>query len=194
MIRWELIIWHTSEQLHVGVIRPLFQVNFFQYGVNRNNTWKLARLITQYRNISLYCVISLANFRVHVLFNLLLIRSSTARGSGTSILLRSSLQKLTSIGIGHFQVPLCLCFKVSPSVKPFSRKWLWFAWKWNCMLNSFSCEKFRVRLILKQRQKRTQKWPTVFKGWRCDKRLIYNRLTPKETHCFSWGWNTNLDK
>ena len=45
------------------------------------------------KNISLYCVISLANFRL--LFNLLLIRSSTARGSGTSILSRWSLQKLT---------------------------------------------------------------------------------------------------
>ena len=48
------------------------------------------------KNISLYCVISLAHFRL--LFNLLLngIRSSTGRGSGTSILLRWSLQKLTS--------------------------------------------------------------------------------------------------
>ena len=46
------------------------------------------------KNISLYCVISLANFRL--LFNLLLIRPSTARGSGTSIFLRWSLQKLTS--------------------------------------------------------------------------------------------------
>ena len=46
------------------------------------------------KNISLYCVISLANFCL--LFSLLLIRSSTARGSGTSILLRWSLQKLTS--------------------------------------------------------------------------------------------------
>ena len=45
------------------------------------------------KNISLHCVISLTNFRL--LFNLLLIRSSTARGSGTSILLRWSLQKLT---------------------------------------------------------------------------------------------------
>ena len=46
------------------------------------------------KNISLYLVISLANFRL--LFNLLLIRPSTARGSGTSILSRWSLQKLTS--------------------------------------------------------------------------------------------------
>ena len=50
-----------------------------------------------WKNISLYCVISLANFRL--LFNLLLIRSSTARGSGTSILLRWSLQKLTSTAL-----------------------------------------------------------------------------------------------
>ena len=34
--------------------------------------------------------------RLHILINLLLIRSSTARVSGTSILLRWSLQKLTS--------------------------------------------------------------------------------------------------
>ena len=46
------------------------------------------------KNISLYCLISLANFRL--LFNLLLIRPLTARGSGTSILSRWSLQKLTS--------------------------------------------------------------------------------------------------
>ena len=72
------------------------------------------------KNISLDCVISLANFRL--LFNLLLIRSSTARGSGTSILLRWSLQKLTSKEIvtlvhsrltmkhlmDHFQYHKCL--------------------------------------------------------------------------------------
>ena len=46
------------------------------------------------KNLSLYCVTSLANFRL--LFNLQLIRSSTARGSGTSILSRWSLQMLTS--------------------------------------------------------------------------------------------------
>ena len=43
-------------------------------------------------NISLYCLISLAYFRL--LFKLSLIRSSTTRGSGTSILSRWSLQKL----------------------------------------------------------------------------------------------------
>ena len=40
--------------------------------------------------------------------------------------------------IGHFRVPLCLCFKASLSAKPFLWKWLWFAWKWNRMRNSFS--------------------------------------------------------
>ena len=44
--------------------------------------------------------------------------------------------------IGHFRVPLCLCFKASPSVKSFLWKWLWFAWDWNCMQNSFSYERF----------------------------------------------------
>ena len=43
------------------------------------------------KNISLYCVISPANYRL--LFNLLLFRSSTARVSGTFILSSWSLQK-----------------------------------------------------------------------------------------------------
>ena len=78
-------------------------------GIPWYNKRKFARLITQYSigiyffqylgrhglpSSGCYRVISLANFRL--LFNLLLIRSSTARGSGTSILLRWSLQELTS--------------------------------------------------------------------------------------------------
>ena len=35
--------------------------------------------------------------------------------------------------IGHFRVPFCLCFKASLSAKPLLWKWLWFAWKWNCV-------------------------------------------------------------
>ena len=46
--------------------------------------------------------------------------------------------------IGPFRVLLCLCFKASLSAKPFLWKWLWFAWKWNCMQNSFSYERFRT--------------------------------------------------
>ena len=43
-----------------------------------------------------------------LLFNLLLIRSSTARGSGTSILLRWSLQKLTSHDLPTCQESLAI--------------------------------------------------------------------------------------
>ena len=46
--------------------------------------------------------------------------------------------------IGHFRFPLCLCFKASLSEKPFLWKWLWFAWKWNCMQNSSSCERYHT--------------------------------------------------
>ena len=48
--------------------------------------------------------------------------------------------------IDHFRVLLCLCFKASLSAKPFLSgwKWLWFAWKRNCIQNSFSFERFRT--------------------------------------------------
>ena len=35
-------------------------------------------------------------------------------------------------------------FASSLSANPFSWKWLWFAWKWNCMYNSSSYERFRT--------------------------------------------------
>ena len=54
-------------------------------------TWVTVKKLS---NISLQCVINLANFRL--LFNLLLFRSSTARVSGTSILSRWPIQKLRS--------------------------------------------------------------------------------------------------
>ena len=66
------------------------------------------------------------------------------------------------IKIDHFLVSLCLCFKASLSEKPFLWKWLWFAWKWNCVQNSFSYERFALRLVLKQRHKRTRKWPVKY--------------------------------
>ena len=44
--------------------------------------------------------------------------------------------------IGHFRVPLCLCFKASLSAKPFLWKWLLFSRKRNCVQNSFSYERF----------------------------------------------------
>ena len=64
--------------------------------------------------------------------------------------------------IGLFRVPLCLCFKASLNAKPFLWNWLWFAWKWNCMQNSFHMKGLVLRFVLKQRHKRTRKWPIAF--------------------------------
>ena len=44
----------------------------------------------------------------------------------------------SNFSIGHFRVPFCLCFKAS------LKKWLLFAWKRNCVQNSFSYERFRT--------------------------------------------------
>ena len=71
------------------------------------------------KKICPYCIISLANFLL--LFNLLLIRSSTARGSGTSFLSRWSLQKLTSKEIRlnwYLSQDKMSCF-LSPRVQTF---------------------------------------------------------------------------
>ena len=65
--------------------------------------------------------------------------------------------------IGHFRVLLCLSSKASLSAKPFLGKWLWFAWKWNCMQSSFSYERFQSQFLLK--------WSFNFK-----KTLINHRL------------------
>ena len=47
--------------------------------------------------------------------------------------------------IDHFRVPMCLCFKASLSwVRNQSHENDWFAWKWNCTQNWFSCERFRT--------------------------------------------------
>ena len=55
--------------------------------------------------------------------------------------------------VGHFQVVLCLCFKTSPSAKPFIWKWVSFAIQWTCEQNWFSNERFRTWTCLKQRQR-----------------------------------------
>ena len=67
----------------IGIYFPIFRKarpSFFRVPWRRKKK----------ENISLYCLISLAYFRL--LFKLSLIRSSTTRGSGTSILSRWSLQ------------------------------------------------------------------------------------------------------
>ena len=54
--------------------------------------------------------------------------------------------------LGHFRVLLCLCFKTSLSAKPFYE---------NETAGGTHCHKkgFALRLVLKQRHKRTRKWP-----------------------------------
>ena len=66
--------------------------------------------------------------------------------------------------IGHFRVPLSLCFKASLSAKLFSWKWHWFAWNWNCMPNWFSYEIFSTRTRYETEQTRTR---LISIMWRC---------------------------
>ena len=63
--------------------------------------------------------------------------------------------------IGHFRVTLCLRFKTSLGAIPFILKWVWFAWKWTCRKTHFHMNSCAWRLVLRQRQKATRKWPIV---------------------------------
>ena len=69
------------------------------------------------------------------------------------------------LSTGHFRVPLCLCFKASLSAKPFLWKWLWFAWNETACRTHFHMKGFALRLVLKQRRKRTWKWPIKKVVW-----------------------------
>ena len=53
--------------------------------------------------------------------------------------------------IGHFRVTLCLCFKTSLRAKPFTWKWVWFAWKWTRRRNTFphGCSRTKTRFDTK---------------------------------------------
>ena len=62
--------------------------------------------------------------------------------------------------IGHFRVPLCLCFKASLSAK----NDFYFHEKETARRTHFHMKGFALRLALKQRQKRTRKWPIY---WSC---------------------------
>ena len=61
-------------------------------------------------------------------------------------------------GIGHFQVPLCLCFKVSLSAKPFLSKMTFICLKMKLHAELIFIWKVLSRLVLKQRHKSTRKW------------------------------------
>ena len=64
--------------------------------------------------------------------------------------------------IGHFRVLLCLCFKTSLSAKPFILKWVLLAVSFHANQSHFHENGFALRLALKQRHKRTRKWPIVW--------------------------------
>ena len=57
-------------------------------------------------------------------------------------------------------VAFYFCFKTSPGAQPFIWKWVLRARSLSCESNSFP-HGFAPRLVLKQRQKATRKWPIV---------------------------------
>ena len=67
--------------------------------------------------------------------------------------------------IGHFRVLLCVCFKASVITKPFLWKWFWFPWYETACRTHIHKKGFPLRLVLKQRCKRTPKWHFGLTGW-----------------------------
>ena len=61
----------------------------------------------------------------------------------------------------HFRVAFCLCFKTSPSAKPFIRKWVDLQLNELVSKTHFHMKGFALGLVLKQRQKATRKWPNT---------------------------------
>ena len=86
-------------------------------------------------------------------------------GVNTGKRLQASLAELSHAKpeqIGHFRVVFCLCFKTSPSAKPFIWKWVWFAFEWTCEWKWFSCERFRSWTRFEREVKGTRKWLIAF--------------------------------
>ena len=59
----------------------------------------------------------------------------------------------------NFRVPMCLCFEASPSAKPFLRNDFGLHENETACRTHFHMKGFALRLALKQRHKRTWKWP-----------------------------------
>ena len=67
--------------------------------------------------------------------------------------------------IGHFRVSLCLCFKTSLRVKTILMKITLICMKMKTACGThFHMNGFALRLVLKQRRKRTRKWCTKSGG------------------------------
>ena len=65
--------------------------------------------------------------------------------------------------IGHFRVPLCLCFKGSLSANYSYENDFYLHEKETACRTHFHMKGFALRLALKQRHKRTRKWPIKIK-------------------------------
>ena len=100
-------------------------------------------------------------------------RKSCAVGMRNAILRNHLKLSASATPVGHFRVLLCLCFKASPRAQQLLWEWLWFAWKWNCMQNSFSNERFQIRLVLKQGHERTRKWPFWLKLYKPSTQTLF---------------------
>ena len=69
--------------------------------------------------------------------------------------------KDTYISIGHFRVPLCLCFKASLSAKHSCEYDFDFYENETACRTHFHMNGFALRPVLKQRHKRTWQWPII---------------------------------
>ena len=90
--------------------------------------------------------------------------------------------------IGHFRVPLCLCFKASLiKCETILAKMTDLHENETACTTHFHMKGFALRLVLKQRHKRTQQWPglllvfsvTPFKIDQNKKSKPFNRLSPE---------------
>ncbi len=87
--------------------------------------------------------------------------------------------------IGHFRVTLHLCFKTSLRAKPFIRKWVSPTGPFSCMPNLTHCHLngFARRLVLKQRQRVTRKWP--IRTFNCTVTLVFRGFSVLTSLFFS---------
>ena len=93
--------------------------------------------------------------------------------------------------IGHFWVPLRLCFKTSLSAKPFLKNEFCVQFHFHANQSHFNKNGFALRLALKQRHKGTRKWPIVFtcllQWWH----FFFSNVAMLITEVVLIDWDTN---
>ena len=94
--------------------------------------------------------------------------------------------------MGHFQVLLCLCIKMSLSAKPFMNLKVSSTYRFLFMQikSHFHENGFALRLVLIQRHKGTRKWPILFAVGKTTHISLSNRLVP--VHCREYQYNLSL--